>query len=128
MELRISTGWSPEKSFSTKTHEATRRREREGRAVVGVRRGESKKTISFLIRRSLFPRESSCVLVEGKNFDGFYSLEQFGFMLQGEFEKRMTAMKIEFFADVGAMFLYRSQADEKLFADFFAGEIFGNEF
>lgn len=49
-------------------------------------------------------------------------------MLQGKFEKGMTAVQMEFFADVGAMFFYGSQADEKLFANFFAGKIFGNEF
>ncbi len=39
-------------------------------------------------------------------------------MLNGEFEKRMIALQIEFLTNVLAVFFDGARADEKLFADF----------
>ncbi len=48
-------------------------------------------------------------------------------MLNGEFEKRMIALQIEFLTNVLAVFFDGSRADEKLFADFLTRQIFGNQ-
>ena len=56
------------------------------------------------------------------------SLEQFRFVLEGEFEERMAALQIEFLADILPVFFDGSRADENLFADFPACHILGNQF
>jgi hypothetical protein len=47
---------------------------------------------------------------------------------ESEFYQNVTAAQIEFLADIGAVRFDRAVTDEKLFADFFARFVFGNEF
>ena len=53
---------------------------------------------------------------------------EFEFMGYGEFDERERAVQIELARDIGAVFFDRAVADVKLFADFLAGFVFGDEF
>ena len=49
-------------------------------------------------------------------------------MSDGEFDERQIAAQVQFVWDIGAMRVNRPVADEKLFADFLARFVFGDEF
>lgn len=56
------------------------------------------------------------------------SLLEAGFMSDGKFNERPIAAQIEFLQNVGAVRVNRAVADEKLFADFPARFVIGDQF
>ncbi len=58
----------------------------------------------------------------------FFDSKQLRFVGECKFYQNVTAFKVEFLADVGAVRFDRAVADEKFFGDFLAGFVFGDEF